>query len=199
MIGRRWFTPWLFLLPALAILGIFYWWPIANTMVLAFTDAHAIRGGSFNGLENFKRLFSDELFVNSLRNSFLFMIGVVPALVLLPLLLAVLANAKLPGMGFFRTVFFSPVVASMVVAALLCLWMLCTDDRVNWVFARLRVIYDSLGWLSDSKLALISVMVVTVWKGLGYYMIFYLAGLQNIPTQLYEAVKLDGANAIRSF
>jgi putative chitobiose transport system permease protein len=199
VIGRRWYVPWLFLLPSLAILGLFYWWPIANTGVLSFTDAHAIRGGSFIGLDNFIRLAGDPFFRNALQNSVVFALGVVPLLVFLPLFLAVLVNAKLPGMSFFRTVFFSPVVASMVVAALLWGWMLRSDGLFNWFLMQLKILNEPVGWLTDPTLALISVMFVTVWKGLGYYMIIYLAGLQNVPAELHEAAIVDGAGPIRRF
>jgi multiple sugar transport system permease protein len=183
----------------LAILGLFYWWPIANTGVLSFTDAHAIRGGSFIGLDNFIRLAGDPFFRNALQNSVVFALGVVPLLVFLPLFLAVLVNAKLPGMSFFRTVFFSPVVASMVVAALLWGWMLRSDGLFNWFLMQLKILNEPVGWLTDPTLALISVMFVTVWKGLGYYMIIYLAGLQNVPAELHEAAIVDGAGPIRRF
>jgi putative chitobiose transport system permease protein len=199
VIGRRWYVPWLFLLPSLAVLGLFYWWPIANTGVLSFTDAHAIRGGSFIGLDNFIRLAGDPFFRNALQNSVVFALGVVPLLVFLPLFLAVLVNAKLPGMSFFRTVFFSPVVASMVVAALLWGWMLRSDGLFNWFLMQLKILNEPVGWLTDPTLALISVMFVTVWKGLGYYMIIYLAGLQNVPAELHEAAIVDGAGPIRRF
>ncbi len=199
MIGRRWYTPWLFLLPSLVLLGVFYWWPVLNTGILSMTDAHTLRGGEFVGLENFRRMVDDAFFWNALENSLLFTVGVVPALVVLPLLLAVLVNTKLPGIAFFRTVFFSPVIASMVVVALIWSWMLRTDGLVNYVLQRLQIINEPLGWLSDPSLALISVIVVTVWKGLGYYMVIYLAGLQNIPDDLYEAASVDGAGPIRRF
>ena len=199
MIGRRWFVPWLFLLPSLIILGLFYWWPIANTFILSFTNAHAIRGGTFTGLDNFIRLINDDFFHNALTNSGLFLLGVVPLLTFLPLFLAVLVNAKLPGISFFRTIFFSPVIASMVVAALLWSWMLRTDGLFNWILERLRIINEPISWLTDPSLALLSVLLVTTWKGLGYYMIIYLAGLQNIPEELHEAGRLDGAGAMRRF
>jgi len=199
VIGRRWYTPWLFLLPSLVLLGVFYWWPVLNTGILSMTDAHTLRGGEFVGLENFRRMVDDAFFWNALENSLLFTVGVVPALVVLPLLLAVLVNTKLPGIAFFRTVFFSPVIASMVVVALIWSWMLRTDGLVNYVLQRLQIINEPLGWLSDPSLALISVIVVTVWKGLGYYMVIYLAGLQNIPDDLYEAASVDGAGPIRRF
>lgn len=197
MIGRRWYTPWLFLAPSLVLLTVFMWWPVVNTAALSFTDTHTLRGGGFTGLDNFRRLAGDDFFWNALGNTALFTIIVTPALVVLPLLIAILVSAKLKGMTFFRVVFFSPVVASMVVAALIWGWMLRSDGLVNFVLDRLGLINEPLRWLSDPALVMISVSIVTIWKGLGYYMVIYIAGLQNIPQDLYEAAALDGAGPIR--
>ncbi len=199
MIGRRWFTPWLFLLPALVILGVFLWGPAVNTAVLAFTNTRSIGGGSFTGLENFARLVADGDFRNALWHSLLYVVGVVPLLVALPLLLAVLVDSKLPFVAFFRVVFFTPVVASMVVVALIWDWVLRSDGLFNYVLQRLSIINEPVGWLIDPQIALFSVMAVTVWKGLGYYMVIYLAGLQNVPRELYDASKVDGAGPVRRF
>lgn len=199
MIGRRWYTPWLFLAPSLVLLTVFMWWPVVNTAALAFTDTHTLRGGSFTGFENFRRIAGDGFFWNALGNTALFTIIVTPALIVLPLLIAMLVSAKLRGMTFFRVVFFSPVVASMVVAALIWGWMLRSDGLVNFVLDWLGVINEPLRWLSDPALVMISVSIVTVWKGLGYYMVIYIAGLQNIPQDLYEAAALDGAGPLRRF
>ncbi len=197
MIGRRWYTPWLFLAPSLVLLTVFMWWPVVNTAALSFTDTHTLRGGGFTGLDNFRRIAGDDFFWNALGNTALFTVIVTPALVVLPLLIAILVSAKLKGMTFFRVVFFSPVVASMVVAALIWGWMLRSDGLVNFVLDRLGVINEPLRWLSDPALVMISVSIVTIWKGLGYYMVIYIAGLQNIPQDLYEAAALDGAGPIR--
>lgn len=199
MIGRRWYTPWLFLAPSLVLLGVFLWWPVLNTAVLAFTDTHTLRGGSFTGFENFRRIAGDRFFRNALGNSVSFTAIVLPALTILPLLLAILASAKLKGMTVFRVLFFSPVVASMVVAALIWGWLLRSDGMVNFVLQWLGVLNEPVRWLSDPSLVMISVAIVTIWKGLGYYMVIYIAGLQNIPEDLYEAAALDGAGAIRRF
>lgn len=199
MIGRRWFTPWLFMLPSLVILALFLWGPVVNTSVLAFSDTRAIGGGDFNGLENFRELAADTQFRNALVNSVWYVVVVVPLLVSLPLLLAVLVDTKLPLAGFFRTVYFTPVVASMVVVALIWDWMLRSDGLLNWVLQQLQVINEPVRWLTDPDLALFSVMIVTVWKGLGYYMVLYLAGLQNVPEELYDAARVDGAGPIQRF
>ncbi len=199
MIGRRWYTPWLFLAPSLVLLGVFMWWPVLNTSVLAFTDTHTLRGGGFVGLDNFRTLLQDSFFWNALGNSALFTVLVTPALMVLPLLLAILVSAKLKGMTFFRVVFFSPVVASMVVAALIWGWLLRSDGLLNFVLERLHLINEPVRWLSDPSLVMISVALVTTWKGLGYYMVIYIAGLQNIPEDLYEAAAIDGAGPLRRF
>lgn len=199
MIGRRSTTPWLFLLPALVILGVFLWGPALNTGVLAFTDTRSVGGGQFTGLQNFSRLLGDAGFRNALGHSLLYVAVVVPLLVLLPLLLAILVDTKLPGASLFRIVFFTPVVASMVVVALIWDWLLRSDGLFNYVLARLQIINEPVGWLTDPQLALFSVMAVTVWKGLGYYMVIYVAGLQNVPRELYDASKVDGAGPVRRF
>lgn len=199
MIGRRWSTPWLFLLPALVVLGVFLWGPALNTAVLAFTDTSALGGGTFTGWENFQRLSADPAFRGALVNSLLYVVIVVPLLVVLPLLLAVLVDTTLPFASFFRVVFFSPVVASMVVVALIWDWVLRSDGLFNAILLRLSVINEPVGWLTEPQLALFSVMGVTVWKGVGYYMVIYLAGLQNVPSELYDASKVDGAGPVRRF
>lgn len=198
MVGRRWYVPWMFLLPSLLVLLVFLWGPALNTSVLAFSDATALGGGELTGLENFRRLAADDEFLNAIGNTLRFMAFTVPLLVMLPLLLALLVDSKMPGMGFFRTVFFTPVVASMVVVALIWDWMLRSDGLVNFVLERLQVINEPVGWLTDPQLVIFSIGVVTVWKGLGYYMVLYLAGLQNISGDVYEASKVDGAGPIRT-
>ncbi|MGH3728830.1 MAG: carbohydrate ABC transporter permease [Micromonosporaceae bacterium] len=199
MLGRRWYTPWLFLAPGLAMFGLMLWGPLANTGVLAFTDAEALGGGRFTGLDNFVQLAADAEFRRALLNTIGYVVGVVPALVLLPLLLAVLVHTRLPGIGMFRAVFYSPVVASMVVVGLIWSWLLRSDGLVNAVLVGLRVVTEPVPFLTDSTLVLVSCMLVTVWKGLGYYMVIYLAALANVPTELYEAAKVDGAGAVRRF
>ncbi|MEV1132193.1 sugar ABC transporter permease [Agromyces sp. NPDC049794] len=191
--------PWLFLAPALLVTAVMTWGPLANTGVLAFTDARALGGGEFTGVDNFRRLAEDDEFFRALANTGLYLVVVVPALILLPLLLAQLVHAKLPGVGAFRAVFYSPVIASMVVVGLIWSWLLSSEGLVNAVLLRLKVVTEPLPFLTDSTLLLFSCMLVTVWKGLGYYMVIYLAALSNVPNELYEAAKVDGAGAVRRF
>ncbi|MDG6103423.1 sugar ABC transporter permease [Dactylosporangium aurantiacum] len=199
MIGRRWYVPWLFLAPALVLVAVVLWGPLANTAVLAFTDARALGGGRFNGLANFTRIGTDADFWQALMNTVLYLLVVVPALVVLPLLLATLVFAKVPGIGAFRAVFYTPVVASMVVVGLIFSWLLRSDGIVNAVLVRLRVVAEPLPFLTDSTLLLVSCMAVTIWKGLGYYMVIYLAALANVPSDVIEAATVDGAGPARRF
>jgi putative chitobiose transport system permease protein len=196
---HRWFTPWVLVVPALAWLLVFNLWPSINTVILSFTDARPIGGGHFVGLQNFQNLLHDEQLRYALLNSVIYMIVCLPLLTIVPLALAVLVEKKLPGITVFRTAFYTPVVASAVVVALIWQWLL--DDRglVNGLAEKLGVISGPLPFLSDQWLLLFSAISLTVWKGLGYYMIIYLAALGNVGRELHEAAAVDGASAFRRF
>lgn len=190
-------SPWLFAAPGLLIVGIFILYPFVSTLINSFTDKRTLIPGEYVGLDNFRELLQDDMFWIGLRNSTLYVLGVVPALVLLPLLLAMLVQKHIPGMTFFRSAFYTPVVASIVVVGLIWVWMLDERGLVNAVLEAVGV--GSVGFLSDQWLLLLSAMAVTVWKGLGYYMIIYLAALANVPRELHEAASVDGAGAVRRF
>ncbi|MFF1479253.1 carbohydrate ABC transporter permease [Streptomyces sp. NPDC058301] len=190
-------SPWLFAAPGLLVVGAFSLYPFVSTVVNSFTDRRTLVPGHYVGLANFRELWHDDMFWTGLRNSTLYVLGVVPALVVLPLLLALLVQRHIPGIAFFRAAFYTPVVASIVVVGLIWVWML--DDRglINSVLEAVGV--GKAGFLSDQWLLLGSAMAVTVWKGLGYYMIIYLAALANVPRELHEAAAVDGAGAVRRF
>ncbi|MFG2502752.1 carbohydrate ABC transporter permease [Streptomyces sp. NPDC048441] len=190
-------SPWLFAAPGLLIVGIFILYPFVSTLINSFTDKRTLIPGEYVGLDNFRELLHDDMFWIGLRNSTLYIVGVVPALVLLPLLLAMLVQKHIPGITFFRSAFYTPVVASIVVVGLIWVWMLDERGLVNAVLEAVGV--GSVGFLSDQWLLLFSAMAVTVWKGLGYYMIIYLAALANVPRELHEAASVDGAGAVRRF
>lgn len=188
-------TPYLFLLPALIILGIAVFYPAFQAFSLSFTqyDLDLTQAPQWVGLKNFQRLAQDQVFWQTLTNSFCYLIGVVPVLVMAPLALAILVNQKLRGMAFFRMAYYTPVIISMVVAGIAWKALYANDGILNQL---LKIIGFSAGipWLTSPQLALWSVMVVTIWKGLGYYMVIYLAGLQGIPAELYEAAAIDGSD-----
>ncbi|WDO10670.1 sugar ABC transporter permease [Streptomyces murinus] len=190
-------SPWLFAAPGLLITGVFILYPFVSTVFSAFTDRRTLIPGQFVGLANFRELLHDDMFWIGLRNSALYVVGVVPALVLLPLLLALLVQKNIPGITFFRSAFYTPVVASIVVVGLIWVWLLDERGLVNSLLETIGV--GKVGFLSDQWLLLLSAMAVTVWKGLGYYMIIYLAALANVPRELHEAAAVDGAGPVRRF
>ncbi|MFF2202188.1 carbohydrate ABC transporter permease [Streptomyces sp. NPDC058145] len=190
-------SPWLFAAPGLLIAGAFVLYPFVSTVVNSFTDRRTLIPGRFVGLANFRELLHDDMFWTGLRNSFLYIVGVVPALVVLPLLLALLVQRNIPGITFFRSAFYTPVVASIVVVGLIWVWLLDERGLVNSLLETVGI--GRVGFLSDQWLLLLSAMAVTVWKGLGYYMVIYLAALANVPRELHEAAAVDGAGPVRRF
>ncbi|MEV5736203.1 sugar ABC transporter permease [Streptomyces sp. NPDC052292] len=190
-------SPWLFAAPGLLVAGAFVLYPFVSTVVNSFTDRRTLVPGRFVGLANFRELLHDDMFWTGLRNSVLYVLGVVPALVVLPLLLALLVRRDIPGIAFFRSAFYTPVVASIVVVGLIWVWLLDERGLVNSLLESVGV--GRIGFLSDQWLLLLSAMAVTVWKGLGYYMIIYLAALAGVPRELHEAAAVDGAGPVRRF
>lgn len=196
---QRWFTPWLLIAPAVVWLLVFNLWPSINTVVLAFTDAKPLGGGSFTGLANAERMLDDEQLSYALINCIVYLLVCLPLLTLLPLLIAVLAEKNLPGITFFRTAFYTPVIASAVVVALIWNWLLDDRGAINGIAQQLSLLQKPLPFLTDRWLLLLSAISLTVWKGLGYYMIIYLSALGNVRRELHEAAAIDGAGAVRRF
>lgn len=199
MKSHRSHTPWLLVLPALALVGVFSLWPAVNTLLLSFTDVHTLSGGRFIGFANYWRLWHDPQLWDAIINTLLYMAICVPLLTFLPLLLALLVQRSLPFMGFFRTVFYFPVIASAVTVALIWQWLL--DDRglIDDLAQQAGVIHRAVPFLEDRWLLLFSCIALTVWKGLGYYMVLYLSALGNVRRDLHEAAAVDGAGHVRRF
>jgi putative chitobiose transport system permease protein len=193
-VNRRSLTPYFFLLPALLLLGLTVFYPVIQAFYLSFTEYDLLSAPEWIGLKNFRILLHDALFWRSFYNTLLYLVCVVPLLMTLPLGLAILANQKLRGIQWFRVIFYTPVVVSMVVAGIAWKWLYDSNGLLNQALNALGIV--SVGWRTDARVALFSVMAVTVWKGLGYYMVLYLAGLQAIPADLYEAAAIDGSDVI---
>jgi multiple sugar transport system permease protein len=199
MTHQRWFTPWLLLAPAIAWLVTFNLWPSLNTVVLAFTNAKPLGGGHFTGFANFARMADDRQLLDALINSVVYMLICLPLLTVLPLLLAVLVEKKLPGITFFRTAYYTPVIASAVVVGLIWGWLLNDRGLINGFAQQLRLSDTPLHFLTDRWLLLFSAISLTVWKGLGYYMVIYLSALGNVGRELHEAAAVDGAGPVQRF
>ena len=194
-----------FLAPALVLLTLFTFYPLAYGSYLGFTEYGGARfaqglAPKWIGLENFRTLFADPLFLTSLGNSLKYLL-VVPALQLASLAVAVLVSRELPGMAFFRAAYYVPVVTSVSLAAVMWEWIFNREGTLNWALGALHLLPagGAFGWLNNEHTAFWAVMLVTFWRGFGYYMVLYLAGLQSIPAELEEAAVLDGASAWQRF
>ena len=187
-------TPYLFLLPALTILTLTVFYPAIQAFTLSFSryEYDLTQAPQWVGLANFQQLWSDPVFWQTLKNTFLYLVGVVPLLAICSLILAIVANQKLQGIHWFRVSYYTPVVISMVVAGIAWKALYASNGLLNQLLRPLGL-SEGIPWLTSPQLALWSVMVVTFWKGLGYYMVIYLAGLQSIPAELYEAAAIDGS------
>jgi putative chitobiose transport system permease protein len=192
---QRQLVPYLFLMPALLVLGVTVFYPALRAFYLSFTSYDLIGAPQWIGWANFRKLAADELFWLTLRNTILYLLCVVPVLIIGPLGLAVLVNQQLRGIRWFRVAYYTPVIISMVVAGIAWKWLYADQGLLNQLLRWVGL--PAVPWLTSPNLAIFSVMAVTVWKGLGYYMVIYLAGLQSIPADLYEAAAIDGSDGLR--
>ena len=191
---------WAFVLPALLLISVSVLLPALMALVMSFssTGLDVSEPLQFVGLANLRRLITDPMVRRVLFTTFVYLIGVVPLVVLGSLALAVLVDQRLPGRDLLRGAFYTPVLVSIVVAAIAFRWLYAETGLINgWLSALLGPAFTPIGFLTSPLLALPAVMVVTLWKGLGYYMVIFLAGLQGIPRELYEAAELDGSHGWR--
>ncbi len=186
-------------LPALVWLSVFSLYPALNTVVLSFTNVRVLSGGEFSGLANYQNMLSDDQLGAAIINTVLYMLICVPLLTLLPLLLALLVEKPLRGLAIFRTIFYFPVIASAVVVALIWQWMLDERGLVNQLLITAGIVQHAIPFLTGRWLLIFSAISLTAWKGLGYYMIIYLAALANVDRSLHEAAAVDGAARVRRF
>lgn len=188
-----------FLLPALTILSVFVAWPILSALRLSFTDASGFGQTHWVGLDNYKRIIEDPKILDAVQNTVVYAALFTPLTVGLALALAMLLNnPRLPFRGMFRTSLFLPFVISLAVAAIA--WSYLIDPQRGLLTYWLRGINIELGdALQDPQLAMPAVVLVAVWKNFGFYMVIYLAGLQEIPGTLYEAAQIDGAGVWARF
>ena len=199
------FTPWFFAAPGLLLLLVFLVLPFVLALVLSFTDQRLVTneelGTDFVALRNYARLFEDDSFWAALRNNFYFVAVVTPLQSALALLLALLVNQKLAGARIFRTIYFMPVATTMAVVAVIWSLLYAPDQGVINRFGGL-ITFGAVGphdWLREPSLVMPAVMLLSIWQGVGFQMLVFLAGLQSIPLDLYEAAKLDGATVKQQF
>ncbi|MET3118506.1 putative chitobiose transport system permease protein [Undibacterium sp. GrIS 1.8] len=189
---------YVFLAPALLLLALFSFWPVLYGSYLSFTDFSLVRATHWVGWDNYRYIFGNAMFVNGLKNSLLFLL-IVPFIQVGAILLASLVNTQLPAIRWFRAAYYVPVVTTVAVVGIMWGFMFHDQGALNYALLKLHAINQPLGWLSDDSLAIFSIMFVSLWRGLGWYMVMYLAALQSIPAEMQEAAMLDGANLWQRF
>ncbi len=188
--------PYLYLAAPLLLMGVFFFYPLLMALNISLLDySRDIFTPDFIGLRNYQRLFTSPHFWQAFTNTAIFTVGVVPAMVTLPIILAVLLNARLKGIEVFRVLIYLPVVISMVVVGIAWKWLYAKDGLINYFLDGIGL--PRVEWLVNPDIALYAVMVVVVWKGLAYYMMMYLAQLQSVPDELYDAAVIDGAGTLQ--
>lgn len=190
------YTPYLFLLPAILVLSVFFFIPFFQTIGLSFFDySSSLYNPNFNGIDNYIKLFKEPIFYKVMFNTFIYLLIAVPFLVIFPLFIAILINQKIRGVTLYKILIYFPVIISIVVAAIAFKWLYANEGILNYLLSFFNI--QPIGWLVDTKWALFSVALVTIWKGIGYYMMIYLASLMSVPQDLYEAADIDGANFLQ--
>jgi multiple sugar transport system permease protein len=214
---------WVFIAPALIVLTVFIFYPIAQAFWLSFHEWSVISPAKpFIGLDNYRTFLDDPDFRIALRNTIWFSLGVVPIQTFLGLILAVIANRKLRGIAFFRTAFYFPSISSSVVISVIFLWLYQQNGLINTILRKvgagtpqppwlsnpkgvIEMVLGTVGvehvnfWLVGPSVALLSIMMMNIWTTMGSMMVIFLAGLQDIPADVYEAAELDGANKRQLF
>lgn len=195
---REWVAAYLFLLPDVLGLLLFVGIPMVLSLSLGFFDVSGFGTYTFSGLDNYRRMFGDPLFLGSLQVTIKYVVVLVPGLYISGLGLALLVKRPVPLLGVFRAMLFLPNAISLVVVALI--WKFLLVDRIGVANVLLSKIgLGGRSWLGDPDLALWALLGVTIWFLMGFYMIIFLAGLQEIPREYYDAARIDGAGAWRSF
>jgi sn-glycerol 3-phosphate transport system permease protein len=178
--------------------AVFTAWPVVLSTYQSFfrqrMNIARFRVPTYIGWGNYVDLFSDPYFIQVIKNTLVYILGTVPISILLGFLFALLVNRKVRGIGFFRLAFFHPMVLPMVSAATIWLFLFTPDYGLFNTALRFLGYSGPENWTGNPSLALLSVIIVAIWKNSGYYMVFYLAGLQNLPEDVFEAAALDGAN-----
>ncbi len=186
-------TPYVFLLPALALLGIFVVYPIVAVIYYSFTDFDIVRPPVPVGLANYQQLIADPTFWLALTHSFVYLI-VTPIIIALSIVLAIVVNRRLRGIHIYRALYFVPAVSGSIAIGLTWQWLFQRNGLINSILLTTGIIDRPVQWLTTPEFVLPIAMLLTIWAGFGYYAVIFLAGLQNIPEELYDAARIDGCN-----
>ena len=186
-------TPYLFLAPALALIAVFVLYPILSVIYYSFTDYDIVRPPVFVGLDNYERLLADPTFWKALGNSVIYLVAT-PTLIVLSIALAIVVNRELRGIHVFRALYYIPAVSGSIAIGISWRWLFDRNGFLNGVLLWGGFIDEPIQWLTEPSLILPIAIMLTIWAGIGYYAVIFLAGLQNIPEELYDAARIDGCN-----
>jgi multiple sugar transport system permease protein len=191
---RRLIPAYLFILPGTLLFVVWTLYPLLVSLVMSFAEWNLIKPSQFIGLENYRRALSDPVFWMSLRNTLLYTIITVPAQMVLGLGVALLLDTPLRARALFRTIYYIPVVTSWVVVSLLFTYLFNAQaGLINWLLQSVGLIGKPINWLGEAGTANLVIALLGIWKGVGWTMVIFLAGLQSIPVDLHEAAAIDGA------
>jgi putative chitobiose transport system permease protein len=189
-------TPYLFLFPAVALIGVFVVYPILAVIYYSFTDYDIVRPPVWIGLGNYAKVFADKTFWLALTHSVIYLV-VTPILITLSIGLAIVVNRKLRGIQIYRALYFVPAVSGSIAIGLSWRFLFDRTGFINSILQSLGIIHEPIQWLATPSLVLPIAMLLTIWAGIGYYSVIFLAGLQNIPEELYDAARIDGCNDLQ--
>ncbi len=195
---RKALPAYLFILPGMVLFIVWTLYPLLHSFTMSFTEWNLIKPSRFIGLENYTRAFNDPIFWMALRNTLFYTVVTVPGQMVLGLAIALLLDGPLRARGFFRTVYYIPVVTSWVVVSLIFTYLYNGQaGLINWVLRDgLHIIDKNINWLGEPLTANLAIASLGIWKGIGWTMVIFLAGLQSVPTHLYEAAAIDGATGL---
>ncbi|ABY95166.1 sugar ABC transporter permease [Thermoanaerobacter sp. CM-CNRG TB177] len=188
-----------FVLPFIASISIFLIGPLIYAFIISFKEFSFLNpeASRWIGFANYIKLFSDPTFKRALLNTTLYSLGVVPTQLVIALILALIVNSDIKGKTFFRVAYYIPTVTSTVAVSVIFLYLFKADGLVNALLAKFGI--QGPTWFNDVRFALPSIMMMAIWSSVGNYMVIFLAGLQDIPSELYEAAEVDGANKFQRF
>jgi putative chitobiose transport system permease protein len=196
MTFRRRLIPYLFLAPALVLLAIFVIYPIIAVVFYSFTDYDIVTPPVWVGTANYVKLVNDPTFWLSVQHSLVYLL-VTPILIVLSIGLAIIVNRAMRGIHIFRALYFVPAVSGSIAIGLAWTWLFDRNGFINSVLLSWGLIQTPIQWLANPSMVLPIAMLLTIWAGVGYYSVIFLAGLQNIPEELYDAAVIDGCNSLQ--
>jgi multiple sugar transport system permease protein len=197
---RKAIPAYLFILPGMLLFLVWTLYPLIYAFIMSFAEWNLIKPSRFIGLENYRRAFDDPIFWMALKNTIFYTVVTVPGQMVIGLAIALLLDGPLRARAFFRTLYYIPVVTSWVVVSLIFTYLFNSSDAgmINWVLRDgVGVIDKNINWLGEPFTAKLTIAILGIWKGVGWTMVIFLAGLQSIPSDLYEAAAVDGAGGWR--